>query len=72
MKWRDLKPPSASTSAQQAQQSDVHAEELKQLCKDRDTRWFTPYRMKLNLCLFFLLITSMSNGFDGSEWAPER
>ena len=60
MKWRNLKPRSAQGDF--APSVDEHQQQLKALCKDRDTRWYAPYRLKLNVWLFLLLITSMSNG----------
>lgn len=60
MKWRNLKP--RSSEREFSQSVDDHEQQLKALCADRDTRWYSPYRLKLNVWLFLLLITSMSNG----------
>ena len=61
MRWRNLKPRSAEREFTAS--VDEHQQQLKALCEHRDTRWYAPYRLKLNLWLFLLLITSMSNGY---------
>ncbi|BEI86982.1 hypothetical protein CcaverHIS002_0703280 [Cutaneotrichosporon cavernicola] len=40
--------------------------ELAGLLAGRDTRWYKGYHLKLNIMLLLILITSMTNGYDGS------
>ncbi|WWC92059.1 uncharacterized protein L201_007013 [Kwoniella dendrophila CBS 6074] len=41
-------------------------EDLQQIMKNRDTRWYRGHLGKLNLICFLCIITSMNNGYDGS------
>ncbi|WRT66015.1 uncharacterized protein IL334_002966 [Kwoniella shivajii] len=41
-------------------------DELEQIMKDRDTRWYRGHLGKLNLICALCIITSMNNGYDGS------
>ena len=41
-------------------------DELKELLKGRDTRWYRGYLLRLNLIILLLLITAATNGYDGS------
>ncbi|KAI9638480.1 hexose transporter [Dioszegia hungarica] len=66
MRFPNLKPKQPDSAEVPASQPSHHDLELKRLCKDRDTRWYAGHLLKLNLVLFFLLITSASNGYDGS------
>ena len=44
----------------------VESSELHRLLQGRDTRWYHGRLLLLNLILVLLLITSMTNGYDGS------
>jgi hypothetical protein len=44
----------------------AHSDELHRLLQGRDTRWYTGRLAQLNLILLLLLITSSTNGYDGS------
>ncbi|WVQ93819.1 hypothetical protein IAU59_000897 [Kwoniella sp. CBS 9459] len=41
-------------------------DDLQQIMKDRDTRWYRGHLGKLNLICFLCIMTSMNNGYDGS------
>lgn len=44
----------------------AHSDDLHRLLEGRDTRWYRGRLAKLNLILLLLLITSCTNGYDGS------
>lgn len=44
----------------------AHSDELHRLLAGRDTRWYRGRLAQLNLILLLLLITSSTNGYDGS------
>jgi hypothetical protein len=46
--------------------SSAHSDELHRLLAGRKTAWYKGRLLKLNLVLLLLLITSSTNGYDGS------
>jgi hypothetical protein len=44
----------------------AHSNELHRLLEGRETRWYKGRLLRLNLVLLLLLITSSTNGYDGS------
>ncbi|KAK6909257.1 hypothetical protein I203_103274 [Kwoniella mangroviensis CBS 8507] len=47
-------------------ESNTSNEDLQEIMKNRDTRWYRGHLGKLNLICFLCIITSMNNGYDGS------
>lgn len=47
-------------------QADSAGSELYRLLEGRDTRWYHGRLLLLNAIMVLLLITSMTNGYDGS------
>ncbi|OCF77461.1 hypothetical protein I204_01449 [Kwoniella mangroviensis CBS 8886] len=47
-------------------ESNTSNEDLQEIMKNRDIRWYRGHLGKLNLICFLCIITSMNNGYDGS------
>ncbi|ORX38165.1 general substrate transporter [Kockovaella imperatae] len=46
--------------------TNQYREELNEILKNRDIKWYKGHYLKLNALLFLLVMTSMNNGYDGS------
>jgi len=45
---------------------EQYHQDLNELMRGRDTKWYKGHYLRLNCILFLLVITSMNNGYDGS------